>query len=147
MTGSYVIGLSDCVSRALLSALAATDTLVSIDMIIDKTLTYASGANLINNVSDVFLAEELKGCKNRVGSSLTKSAKGVSLNVVAKLLKSVDILKSSVTVGYLVKKLKKTLCTYAAGCALTAGLVNGELKEELSHINHTGVLVHNDKTA
>ena len=31
-------------------------------------------------------------------------------------------------------------------CALTAGLVNSKLKEELSHINHTVVFVHNDKT-
>ena len=147
MTGCYVVGLGDTINRAVLSALATADTLIFVDNDGKKALTYACRTLLVYNVSDILVAEELESCKNGVGSSLSKTAKGVSLDVVAKLLESVYILESALAVGDLVKELKKTLGTNTAGSALTAGLVNGELKEELSHINHTGVLVHNDKTA
>ena len=147
MTGSNVVGLGDIINRAVLSALAAADTLVLIDNDGKKALTYACRTLLVYNVSDVLLAEELECCKNRVGSSLTETAEGVSLDIVAELLELVYILESSVTAGDLVKKLKETLGSNAAGSALAAGFVNGELKEELSHINHAGILVHNDKSA
>ena len=147
MAWSDVIGLSDSINRAVLSALAAADTLVLINTEGKEILTYACGALLVHNVRNVLVSEELKGCKNGVGSSLTETAERVSLDVVAKLFKLVDILKSALAGSNLVEYLKKSSGTYAAGSALTAGLVNGELKEELSHINHTVVLVHNDKSA
>ena len=147
MAGSNVICLGYCVNGTVLSALSATDTNVLIDCKGKEALTYARRALLVYNVSDILIAEELKCCKNGVGSCLTETAKRVVLDVVGKSFNSVNILKSTLTLGDFVKKLKKTLCTNAAGCALTAGLVNSELKEELSHINHTVVLVHNDKTA
>ena len=127
MSGSNVVGLVDSVNRTVLSALAAADTLVLIDIEGEKVLTYACGTLLIYNVSDILVAEEVEGSKNGVGSSLSETAERVSLDVVAKLLESVDILESSVTVGDLVEKLKKTLCTNTVGGTLTAGLVNREL--------------------
>ena len=147
MAGCNVVGLNDCIVGAVLSALTASDTYVLINSEGEHALTYACRTLLLNNVSDILIAEELKSCKNGVRSSLTETAKRVSLDVVAKLLKLVNVLESSLTVGDLLKNLEKSSCTNTAGCALTAGLVNGELKEELSHVNHTGVLVHNDKTA
>ena len=36
---------------------------------------------------------------------------------------------------------------YAAGGALAAGLVDGEVEEELGHVDHAGVLVHDDEAA
>ena len=147
MSGSNVIGLNDSVNRAVLSALATADTLVRIDGEGKKILTYTCGTLLVNNVCDVLLAEELEGSKHGVGSSLTETAERVLLDVVAEVLELIDILESALTVGDLLKDLEKTSCTYTAGSALTAGLINSELKEELSHINHTGVLIHYDKTA
>ena len=74
---------------------------------------------------NVLVAEEVKSGENGVGSSLTETAKGVSLDVVTKVLESVDILERSLAVCDLVKELKKTLCTNTAGSALTAGLLHG----------------------
>ena len=42
---------------------------------------------------------------------------------------------------------RRRLGTDTAGRALTAGLVDGELEEELREIDHAGVLVHDDKSA
>ena len=147
VTGCNIVGLSDSVNRAVLSALAAADTNVLVDREGKKALTCARRALLVYNVSDILVTEELKRCKNGVGSGLSKTAKRVGLDILAKLLKSVKVLKGALAVGDFVKYFKKSSRTYTAGSALTAGLVNRELKEELGHIDHTVVLIHNDKTA
>ena len=147
MSGSNVVGLLDSVNGAVSCALATSDTLILVDVEGKEVLTYACRTLLVYNVSDILVAEEVEGSKNGVGSSLSKTAERVSLDVVAEIFESVNVLESAVTVSDLVEKLKKTLGTYTAGSTLTAGLINGELKEELSHVNHTGVLIHYDKTA
>ena len=93
MTGCNVICLMDGVNGAVLSALAAADTLVLINNEGEKALTYACRTLLVNDVSYILVAEEVKSSENGVGRSLTETAKRVSLDVVAKLLKSVNILK------------------------------------------------------
>ena len=147
MSGSNIVGLCNSVNRAVLSALAASDTLILVDGEGKEALTYACRTLLVYNVSDILVSEEVKSGKNRVRSCLTKTAKRVLLNVVAKLFKSVDILKGALAGSDLVKDLEKSSCTNTAGSTLTAGFFNGELKEEFSHVNHAGVFVHNDKTA
>ena len=61
--------------RATLQAEFADDTLLSVDIVADKTLTNTCGANLIDNVSLILVSEELECCENRVGSCLTETAK------------------------------------------------------------------------
>ena len=146
MSGSNIVGLCNSVNRAVLSALAASDTLILVDGEGKEALTYAGGTLLVNNVSYILIAEELESSENGVGSSLSKTAERVSLDVVAKLFESVNIFESALAISDFVKNLKQSSGTYTAGSALAAGLVYGELEEELSHINHTGVFVHNDKT-
>ena len=70
MSGSYVIGFVNSVNRAVLSALAAADTLILVDSEVKKSLTYASRTFLVNNVSNIFVTEEFKGRKNGVGFGL-----------------------------------------------------------------------------
>ena len=67
--------------------------------------------------------------------------------MVSKLLELVDILHLALAGCDLIEYLKQSLGTYTARSTLTAGLVNGELKVELGDIHHTGILVHNDKSA
>ena len=86
MSGSNVVGLDDSVNGAVLSALATSDTLVLINVEGKEVLTYACRTLLVYNVSDILFTEELEGCKNGVGSSLTETAKRVSLDVVAEVL-------------------------------------------------------------
>ena len=77
MTGSYVVGLGDTINRAVLSALAAADTLIFINYDGKKALTYARRTLLVYNVSDILVTEELKSCKNGVGSNFQEVMKGV----------------------------------------------------------------------
>ena len=147
MTGSNVVGLNDGINGAVLSTLAAADTLVGIDLELNKLLADACRTLLVHDVSDILVSEVAKRGDNGVGSRLAKSAKRRALDVVAKLLHTVKVLKLTITGDDLVEDLKKTLGTYTAGRTLTAGLVYRELKEELGDINHTVVLVHDDQTA
>ena len=120
MSGSHVIGFVNSINRAVLSALTASDTLILVNCKVKKTLTYAGRALLINNVSDIFVTEEIKGSKNGVGSSLTETAEGVLLNVVTKLFELVYILESAVALSNLVEHFKKSSGTDTAGSTLTA---------------------------
>ena len=138
---------ADSAHRAVTGALCAALTFIGNNRVRNKILTYAGRTYLIGNVSHIFVTEEFKGCKHGVRRSLTETAKGVLLNVVAKLFHSVKVFKRAVALGDFIEQFKQSLCTYAAGCELTAALINRKLKEEFSHINHTGVFVHNNKSA
>ena len=61
MAGSDVIGSDNGVSRAVLCALTATDTLVGIDLELNQLLADACRTLLVHDVSDVLVAEELQG--------------------------------------------------------------------------------------
>ena len=65
---------ADCADGALSCAESTALTLICIDCVVEKTLTYACGTFLINNVSDIFVTEEFKSSKNGVGSCLTETA-------------------------------------------------------------------------
>ena len=60
MTGSYVVGLLDSVDGTLSLAKSATDTLVLVDNVRHKILTYLCGTGLIDNVSYVLVSEGLE---------------------------------------------------------------------------------------
>lgn len=145
MTGCDIIRSDDRFCRAVLSAHSASDTLILIDGELKQILADARGALLVHNMGDILIAEELQSRENRVRRGLTESAERVCLYVIAELFHSVDILKSALTLGYLIKHLIKALDTHTAGSALSAGFVDREFKEELRHIDHTGVLIHNDE--
>ncbi len=124
-----------------------TLTLISIDNVTEEALTYACGTLLINVMSYVLIAEEAESGKNGVRSCLTETAERCALYVVCKLLKLIEVFELAVALCDLIEDLEHTNCTDTAGCALTAGLVYSELKEELCKVNHTGVFIHYDKTA
>ena len=115
MAGCNIVGLDNGVNRAVLCTLTAADTLVLIDNERNELLTNACGTLLFGNVSDIFVTEELEGRENRVGSSLTETAEGVCLDVVAELFESVEIFQSAFTHGDLVEDFEKSLGTDAEG--------------------------------
>ncbi len=147
MTRCDIVGSGDGSSGAVLSAETAADALVLIDNEGKEILTDACRALLINNVSYILITEETESGKNRVGSSLTETAEGVGLNEGAELFELLDIIDLALTLGDSVEDLVHSSGTDTAGSTLTAGLIDGEVEEELSDINHTVVLVHDDKTA
>ena len=72
------VGILDCACDSADGALSCTKSTaaakVGLDNVVNEVLTYACGALLVNNVSDVFFTEELECCKNGVGSCLTETA-------------------------------------------------------------------------
>ena len=108
MTRSNVVGSLNCINGTVLCALSASDTLILINVEGKKALTYSRRALLVHNVGNIFIAEELKSCENGVGCSLSETAKRICLNIVAKLLKSVNILESTLALDNLIEKLEKT---------------------------------------
>ena len=67
MTGGNVIGSGDSIGGTVLGAEAATDTLILIDDEVQQALADAGWTLLIDNVSDVLIAEETEGGENGVG--------------------------------------------------------------------------------
>ena len=59
LTGCDIVGNLDCISRTLLSAHSATEALILDDTVIEKVLTSAGRTLLVNDVSDIFVAEVL----------------------------------------------------------------------------------------
>ena len=147
MTGSGVVSLGNCTCRAILSAETASDTFFLVDVETEKALADACGALLINNVSDILVAEVTECGKNRVRSSLTKAAERSGLDVFAEFFETVDVFKFALAGDDLIEDLKKSSGTDTAGSAFTAGFVNGEVEEEAGDIYHTGVFIHYDETA
>ena len=125
----------NCTGGTYSRAKRTTLTLISIDGVSKKLLTNTCRTLLINDMSNVLISEVTKCRENGVRSGLSKSAERCALDVVGKLLESVEVLKLTVTCDDLVKDLKKSLSTDTARSTLTAGLVNCEVKEEASKVN------------
>jgi len=144
---SFLNLTGDSTCRADSGAEGTTLTLVGVNNIAEKLLADTCGTLLINDVSDIFIAEESESGENRVRSSLTERAERCRLDVVCKFFELVEVFHFAVTVSDLVEDFKKSYSTDTAGRALTAGFVNGEFEEELSDVNHTCIFVHDDETA
>ena len=64
----------DSADGALSCAKSTAAAEVGLDNVVNEVLTYACGALLVNNVSNVFVTEEFECCKNGVGSCLAETA-------------------------------------------------------------------------
>ena len=89
----------DCADGAFSGAERTTLAELGNDLVLHEVLTSVSGAGLVYDVSDVFIAEEVEGRKNGVGRGLTESAEGSGFDVFAEFFELVDILERAVTVG------------------------------------------------
>ncbi len=145
MPWRHVVRLIDCIDWAVPRAQTAANALVGVNRERQEVLADASGALLVPDVGDVFLAEELERCQHRVWSSLSQAAQRVRLDVVAEFLDAIKVLHGALALRDLVEQLKKPLGANTTRRALATGLIDGEFQEELGHVNHAGVLVHDDE--
>ena len=134
------------VHRAVAFAFGTADTVIG-DVQFEEFAAGAGGAFFVPDVSNVLIFEVAQSGEDGIGSSLTETAEGVGLDEHAELFELLDIINFTLTLGDSVEDLVHSSGTDTAGSTLTAGLINSEVEEELSDINHTVVLVHNDKTA
>ena len=98
-------------------------------------------------MGNVLVTEVTESRKDRVRCRLSESALAVCLDEVCKLFDPVEVLKLAVAARDLLKELKQTACADTARCALSAGLVDRELQEELCDIDHACVFIHDDESA
>ena len=98
-------------------------------------------------MGDVLIAEETDGGQDRVRSRLTKAAECVLLDVIGELFELVDVFQGAFAFGDAVEDLEHSSGTDTAGRTFTAGLVDGELQEELRDVDHAVVFVHDDESA
>jgi len=142
----FLDSTGDSANGALSCAGGTALALISNDAVVEQSLADAGGALLVNDMSYILIAEVTDGGKNGVGSSLTKAAQSVFLDICSQLFQLVQIFQSALALSDAVKDLIHTTGTDTAGSTLTAGLINGELEEELGDIDHAVVLVHDDET-
>ena len=137
--------------NSLCGALSSTDgttlTLGLVDLVSTQSNTFLSGALLLTDVSVVLIAEVTDGGQNGVGSGLTQAAQSAVLNSQAQLFQQLDVAFATLAGNNTAQDFLQTLGTDTAVDTLTAGLVLGEVQEELGHTHHAGGLVHNDHTA
>ena len=142
-----IVGLADSRDGAVSGAKAAADAQILVYLEAQQRLADACGTLLVNYMRYVLLAEELEGCENGVGRRLTQTAKGVLFYVVGELLELVEVIESRLAGDYLLEYLLHSSRADTAGGALSAGLVNREVEEEFSYIDHAVAVVHDYKSA
>ena len=147
MTLCDIVGLADSRDGAVSGAETAADAQILVDLEAQQRLTYACGTLLVDYMRYILIAEELEGRKDGVGSRLTESAKGVFFDVMGELFELVQILERRLAGDNLFEYLLHSSRADTAGGALSAGLVNGKVKEELGYIDHAVAVVHDDKSA
>jgi len=81
--------------------------------------------------------------KHRVGSRLPKAAQGCGDDVSAQVFERLDVAFLAFPWVMSVSMSRRILVPTCRS-ALSAGLVSGELEEELRRADHTGAVVHDD---
>src|SRR3989304_6711993 len=67
--------------------------------------------------------------------------------MVCQMLQHIEVIDFGLTSANSMKHIQHFLSTYPAGSTFAAGLRLHKFKKILSHINHTGIFIHHDKTA
>ena len=147
MAGSDVVGAGDGLGGAVLGALAATDALIGVDDILHELLADAGAALLVHDVLHILIPEVVEGGEDGVGRGLAEAAEGAVLDDGGQVAQGVEVVHRAVAVGDLLQQLAEALVTDAAGAALAAALLAGELQIELGDSRHARGLVHDDHTA
>ena len=95
----------------------------------------------------IFVTETLQSTDDRKRCTLTESAQGHALNHVCKLFQLIQIGKLTLTCNDSLQDLKHTFGTLTAGNTFTTALTLCKAHEETRNLYHTGVAVHDNKSA
>ena len=127
--------------------LGTADALERVDPHGAQAAANAGRALFVLNVGDVLVLEVFERAQNRVRSGFAETAQRAGLDDSGKLLKHINVLKRAAAVGYALEYRLNLGDTFAAGGALSAGLLLGEVHEEARYFDHAGIVAHDDKTA
>jgi len=143
----FLLRAGDALHRADLGAQGAAGALFRINGVGQHGRAHVGGALLVVDVRGVFVGEGFHGGQHRVGHGLAQAAQRRVLDGHGQALQAVEVGRHALALGDLVEEFVEALGTDAAGGALAAGLVHGEVEEELGHGHHAGGLVHDDHAA
>ena len=138
---------ADRACGALPCALGAAFADCGIDHDSLQPCAVAGGAAFFENMRFVFVAEVFNRADDGVGCGFSETAKSGGRYGVRKFEQQLDVAFFALAVNDALKDLKHTLGAFAAGGALAAGFVLGEVHEEACNFDHAGFVVHDDKTA
>ena len=82
-----------------------------------------------------------------LGAVWPRPQRAVSLMVSPRSIEALDVALLALAAADALEDLEHPLGADAAGRALAAGLVLREVEEEAGHVDHAGVLVHDDHAA
>ena len=142
-----IVGLADSRDGAVSGAKAAADAQILVYLEAQQRLADACGTLLVNYMRYVLLAEELEGCENGVRRQSDPDRKASSLLCSGRVLELVEVVESRLAGDYLLEYLLHSSRADTAGGALSAGLVNCEVEEEFSYIDHAVAVIHDYKSA
>ena len=137
-----VDGADGTVAQALAAALAQ----LRIDLQM-ALAAVADGAVVVYHVVKVLVPEVLERALDRLAGALAQAAQGRMGDGVRQLLQKVQVLQRALVGDDPVQDLQHPLGALPAGNALAAAFVLGEVHEEPGHFHHTGLVVHDHKTA
>ena len=134
-------------NRTLAGAERAPLALVGVDRVGDELRALAGAALLVPDVLHVFVHEVLERGLDRVGGRLAETAKRGLAHRIGDVLHLDDVVLRAAAFGDLVEIVEELASADAAGSALSATLIDGEVEIELRDVNHAVRLVHDDETA
>ena len=102
---------------------------------------------LVLDVLLVFVPEIVDRAQDGVGRGLPQAAEGRILDALAQFDQELDVALPAFAAGDPLQDFQHALGADPAGGALAAGFVLDELHEELGHVHHAGVFVHDDQAA
>ena len=107
---------------------------------------HTGGTFLVPDVRNVFIAEMPDGGQHRVRRRLPQAAQRGILDLVAEIDQPLDVTFFAFAFADAVEDLQHALGAHAARHALAARLVLDKVQEVARHVDHAGVLVHDDQT-
>ena len=133
--------------RALAGAERAALALVGVDLVGHELRALAGTALLVLDVLHVLIHEVLERGLDRVRGRLTKTAERSLAHRIGDVLHLDDVILGAATFGDLVEIVEELASADAAGSALSAALIDGEVEVELGDVDHAVRLVHDDQAA
>ncbi len=150
------VGLPDCLIRLFVSTARymsnvtprrSTQRTGSLTGSPDQLFADEGPAPVVPDVLLILITEIVQRTQNRVRRRLPQAAHGCVLHNLGQLLEKVYLFRCCCSLGDVVEDLVHPLCPFAAREALATRLILEKAHEVLGHIDHAGVLVHDDHAA
>src|SRR5690606_740654 len=137
----------DCVYRAVARADGAAGAQFLVDFVPNQGFTTFRRAPFLVDVRLILFAEEAQRADNRRWGALAQPAQRSGADVLAQRFQALDVARLALAFANAGENFQDAARADAAGDALTAALVLGEIHEEAGDVDHAGVFVHHHQTA